>query len=379
MKMNAFFIATWWSILLVIAAFVTFLSLPVRACSIPVFRYALERWHADAYEVFVFHQGYLSSKDQAMVDRLQKTSSDGTSRANVIVKTVNLEASPDETMQKLWQAQNAPELQETTDDFVLPPWMVVRYPRFSRTSEDAWSGQFTSAAVEALLDSPTRKEIARRILEGETAVWVLLESGIQQQDDAAAHLLESQLKKMEETLEISVPEVDDIVDMAYTQASSDLHVKFSMVRLSRNGPSEQIFVQMLLHTEWDIKMVLKPMVFPIFGRGRALYALVGDGINEDNIERACSFLVGWCSCEIKALNPGIDILMSVNWDDMIAEQLVEYYSETPLIIGSSESATTRGKNPSALKRNILIVMLAQFLIVAIVTCTVLWRKKQNRS
>ena len=367
MKMNAFFIATLCDILLVSAAFVTFLSLPVCACSIPVFRYALERWHADAYEVFVFHQGYLSSKDQAMVDRLQKASSDGASRANVIVKTVDLEASPDETMPKLWKAQDAPEL----------PWIVVRYPRFSRISEDAWSGHFTAAAVEALLDSPTRKEIARRILEGETAVWVLLESGIQQQDDAAAHLLESQLKKMEETLEISVPEVDDIVDMAYTQASSDLHVKFSMVRLSRNGPSEQIFVQMLLHTEWDIKMVLKPMVFPIFGRGRALYALVGDGINEDNIERACSFLVGWCSCEIKALNPGIDILMSVNWDDMIAEQLVEYYSETPLIIGSSESATTRGKNPSALKRNILIVMLSQFLIVAIVTCTVLWRKKQR--
>jgi hypothetical protein len=344
----------------------------------------------------VFHKEPLSLKDQAIVDKLQKAcpdedraSSDGNSCANVIVKTVNLTTSPDEAMQKLWEAQSTSEL----------PWMVVKYPGSSRIPENVWSGHFTATAVEALLDSPTRKEIARRILEGEAAVWVLLESGIQQQDDAAARLLETQLKKMENTLanfsfkkkssiirnteefiysyEISAPDGDGIADMAYTQVNSDPRVKFSMVRLSRNDPGEQIFVQMLLHTEWDIKTILKPMAFPIFGRGRVLYVLVGDGINEDNIERACSFLVGWCSCEVKELNPGVDILMSVNWGDMIAEQLVEYYEETPLIMGSSKSATTRDGNSGTLKRNILIVALAQILTVAIVTCVVLWKKRQG--
>ena len=343
-------------ILLVSAASVTLSSSSVWACSIPVFRYALERWSADDYEVIVFYQDNLSIEEQTMVDKLKKVSSNSNSRANIIVRMVNLSESPDEAMRKLWEAQSASEL----------PWMVLRYPRFSRVLEDAWSGHFTAASVEMLLDSPTRKEIARLILEGGSAVWVLLESGIQQQDDAAAHLLETQLRQMEETLEISVPEEDD---MAYTQVNSDPRVKFSMVRLSRKNPSEQIFVQMLLHTELDLKTISKPMAFPIFGRGRALYALVGDGINEDNIEMACSFLVGWCSCEVKELNPGVDLLMSVNWD--------KQYEQIPLITGYSEHATAKNENSGTLKRNLLIVALSQILIVAIATCVVLWRKKQG--
>ena len=346
-------------ILLVSAASVTLSCSPIWACSIPVFRYALERWSADDYEVIVFYQDNLSIEEQTMVDKLKKASSNSNSHANIIVRTVNLSESPDESMRKLWEAQSSSEL----------PWMVVRYPRFSRVLEDAWSGHFTAAAVEMLLDSPTRKEIARRILEGEAAVWVLLESGIQQQDEAAARLLETQLKKMEETLEISVPEEDGILDMAYTLTNSDKPVKFSMVRLSRNDPSEQIFVQMLLHTELDLKTVSKPMAFPIFGRGRVLYALVGDGINEDNIEMACSFLVGWCSCEVKELNPGVDILMSVNWD--------KQYEQIPLITGYSEHTTAKNENSGTLKRNLLIVALVQILIVAIVTCVVLWRKRHE--
>ena len=317
--------------------------------------------------MIVFHRTTLSSEYQELVDRLRKASSDNDSRANVIVKTVNLSTSSDEAMRKIWESQSTSEL----------PWMVVRYPRFSRVSGDVWSGRFIVDAVELLLDSPTRREIARRILAGDSAVWVLLESGMQQQDEAAAHLLETQLKKMEETLEISTPAEDIIVDMPYTGANSDLRVKFSMAPLSRNAPSEQMLVQMLLHTELDLKMISKPIAFPIFGRGRALYALVGDGINEDNIEMACAFLVGWCSCEVKELNPGVDLLMSVNWDDMIGEPFVEYYEQTTPIIGVSESATTKDGNLSPLRRNILLVIMFQLLSVAIVTGIVLWRRKRK--
>ena len=32
---------------------------PLQACSIPVFRYALERWAADLFEVSVFYEGPL--------------------------------------------------------------------------------------------------------------------------------------------------------------------------------------------------------------------------------------------------------------------------------------------------------------------------------
>ncbi|TWW12353.1 hypothetical protein E3A20_01920, partial [Planctomyces bekefii] len=35
------------------------------------------------------------------------------------------------------------------------------------------------------------------------------------------------------------------------------------------------------------------------GRGRVLYALVGDGIAEGTIAAACDFLTGPCSCQVK--------------------------------------------------------------------------------
>jgi len=87
-------------ILLISAAFATLLPTPVQACSIPVFRYALERWSADDYEVIVFHRDALSSDEQKIIDRLKKASSYSDSHANVIVKTVNLSTSPDERMKR---------------------------------------------------------------------------------------------------------------------------------------------------------------------------------------------------------------------------------------------------------------------------------------
>jgi hypothetical protein len=350
--------------LLVSIASVVLLSTPVWACSVPVFQYALAYWTADPYGVIVFHRGPLSSEEQAIVDRLQRASWDADSRANVVVETVDLAESPSIVMQKLWEAQ------QVGADHPLPlPWMVVRYPRFSGISEDAWSGPFTAADVEALLDSPIRKEIVRRLLDGEAAVWILLESGVQQQDEAAASLLGTQLKKMSENLKIWVPEVSMGL---FNEA--DLTVTFSVVRLSRSDASERMFVQMLLNSEWDLKTFSKPIAFPIFGRGRALYALVGDGIRESNIEGACAFLVGWCSCVVKEQNPGVDLLISVNWDYMIDEAL---YEQAQLLLESSEATATGGGSSGNLKRNILIVALVQILSVFIVASAVLWRKRKK--
>lgn len=50
---------------------------------------------------------------------------------------------------------------------------------------------------------------------------------------------------------------------------------------------------------------------------RSLGALRGEHLDAETIASAAAFLVGSCSCEVKALNPGVDMLMSVNWDDLI--------------------------------------------------------------
>ena len=343
------------------AACIVFLSsLPAQACSVPVFKYALAYWPADPYEMIIFHSGSMSPDKQILLDKLKKMSWDSEASSNIIVRTVDLAASPGVVMQKLWESQSSEEL----------PWMILRYPRVSGITEQIWAGELTADNMDAVLDSPVRQEIAQRILKGETAVWLFLESGDQKQDDEAASIIESQLKVLSEEMrviveEASIEEFDE----------DDLQVSFSMLRLSRNDPAERMLIQMLLNSEWDLKMMSKPMAFPIFGRGRALYALIGDGIRARNIEIACSFLVGWCSCEIKDQNPGLDILMSVSWDKAIDENL--YVQTTQLLSSSRETATEESGNGDAIKRNIIIVFVLIFLVVLALGFFIISRRKKG--
>src|SRR5262249_42605094 len=57
--------------------------------------------------------------------------------------------------------------------------------------------------------------------------------------------------------------------------------------------------------------------FPIFGRGRALCSLEGKALAAKDIEEAARFLCGACSCQVKELNPGVDLLIAADWDELI--------------------------------------------------------------
>ena len=78
---------------------------------------------------------------------------------------------------------------------------------------------------------------------------------------------------------------------------------------------------MLLGIEDDLRDLQEPMAFPIFGRGRVLYALVGRGINPDTISETCSELIGPCTCTVKEENPGVDLVMSVDWDSRVESRI----------------------------------------------------------
>ena len=183
-----------------------------------------------------------------------------------------------------------------------------------------WSGPLNSTSVTALLDSPARKAIAERLTEGESAVWVLLESGDKAADDAAATLLEARLAYLGTVMELPKLDEQDVRNGLVSLPPDGLRLSFSLVRVSRADPVEQAFTQMLLSTEPDLKESTAPMAFPVFGQGRALYALVGKGIKHETIDEAASFLVGSCSCQVKEKNPGADLLMAVDWKALIRDQ-----------------------------------------------------------
>lgn len=299
----------------VIAGWSLLFAAPVWACSIPVFRYALERWPADPYQVMVFHRGELSEQHQAVLSKLQPQdlglgSQNPARHANVQVHAIDLDANPKPEALELWQAQKTDTL----------PWMAVYNPILAPEASRVWSGPLSETAVDRLLNSPVRREIARRILNGDSVVWVLLESGNPEKDDAAFRLLNSRVHMLESTLKLPVVDQQDLADGSLSIDPGALKLAFSSVRLSRDDPAETMFVEMLLSVESDLRDPEyrgQPMAFPIFGRGRALYALLGAGISEQTVEDACRFLVGACQCTVKIQNPGIDMLMPVDWEGLI--------------------------------------------------------------
>src|SRR5687767_4330208 len=139
-----------------------------QACQIPVFRYALERWAAEPYEVVVFHQGPLGPEEKQLVQRLRDAEKSST---NVTVTDADLSRPLPDSSQQLWKQQA-----ERAGD-AKGGWVVVR--RTEEGEDDlppAWAGRLDAANVAALLDSPARREVAKRVLAGESVVFLLVES-----------------------------------------------------------------------------------------------------------------------------------------------------------------------------------------------------------
>jgi len=280
------------------------LAAPVAACQVPVFRYGLERWSADAYELVVFQRG----GDGPQIDV--------PATANVRLRRVDVSQAMSKPMQRLWDAQSSRAGTARGD----LPWMVLRYPRDGMVARTAWSGPVS--AMDAVFDSPARREIARRIAGGQSAVWVLLACGRDDEDGKAAAVLEGELAKLEKTLELPDPEQGNEFDAA-AEWPEDLRIEFSIVRVARDDPAERVFVSMLLHSEPDLAELDQPMALPVFARGRVLYALVGRGIEVRNIRDACEYITGACSCEVKRQNPGIDLLIAADWDAALTRRIAD--------------------------------------------------------
>ena len=316
-----------------------------QGCNVPVFRYAVERWPADLYEVIIFYRGAMNSEEQALLEKLKYSS-----EANIYVSAFDISGKLDKKISELWKSQSEAEL----------PWMVLLYPQIIQSNKPVWVSHFTDSAVDTLLHSPVRKKIVDSLLEGDSTVWLLMESGIKEKDEAIVNLLEANLKRMEESLE--VPEQVDFEQYMGYELAEDIKIAFSVVRLARTDPQEQVLTQILFRNDPELETLEEPVAFPIFGRGRALCALMGDDIEEFNIEEISMFLTGPCSCQVKALNPGMDILLSANWDEMLGQQIAEY-SEQPIVTSSTVPIALSNQGSGTLKRNII---LAAFILVAFV-------------
>ena len=294
-------------VILIVTAISLLMPARTGACPIPVFRYALEFWDADPYIVEVYYKNSLTPREQELVDRLLMVSAGGESKANIELRDLDIEGNIDELTRGYINRLKPQEF----------PWIVLRYPRVSGIDVVIWSGPLNAGNVDRMLGSPVRDDVARKLAGDATTVWVLLESGDSQKDRAALDLLKRELSRLEQTLVLPDPELW----LDRPRGGSDVQtpvINFDLVTVSRDDPREEFFVRMLMNIEGDLgQFENEPIVFPVYGRGIAMYAIVGRGINQWNIGEAAEFLTGPCSCQAKLLNPGVDMLMAMDWDGVV--------------------------------------------------------------
>jgi len=354
------------SYMIVLVFLIILITESARACLIPVFRFGLETWPPNDYELIVFHRGPMSKEDALIIKNLKELKS--SAHANFTVYTADVSGEVPDWLQDLWKGFKAPEL----------PLLVVKYPPQSKSYRGSiWSGRLSEVAVRKVLDSSARQEIAKKLLGGDAVVWVLIESGDSTKDDAAAKLISEQLSIINNELTLS-PELINIAEVC----NLEIDIHFSLIRVSRDDLAEEVFINMLMYSEPGLlELQSSPMVFPVFVRGRALGALVGKGIKEKFIREVCEFVINACACEIKDDNPGVDLLIAVDWEAGIGTRWVD--EEIPLVgsipltsmARSDESfdltaSTSANYKPevhnttsSRLLRNIIITVLAIFVVV----------------
>jgi len=289
--------------LLILLAFASTAS----ACNIPVFRYALERWRPDSCELIVFHDAELSSQDERLVRELESTAfqNDGLANAKIIRSTIDAESS--DRYRPIWETLR--------DEHTLKlPYVVVRTKLGRGQMINHWHGSLDDVRSTNLLQSPARKELSRRLLRGDSIVWLLLRSPDEKRTQATREMLSTAF----ETLHTKV-----ILPEGIGLPGSELHsevpllVKFSLLEIDPEDQREEFLVKLLSGFEPEAISDGEPLLVPVFGRGRALEVIPARDLDRHLIEDVTRFLSGACSCQVKEQNPGFDLLITADWDTQL--------------------------------------------------------------
>ncbi len=283
-----------------------------QSCSVPVFRYALERWRPDPYKGIYLYRDTISEQDRSLLDQLKAAAGNAENPLNLIIREVDVATFSEETLNEVFLGSIPKEL----------PVMTIWYPDQMGKQPPVWSEKLTPSMVRGLAYSPKRQQLAESLIQGESVVWVFIPSGNKKKDSAAEKLIREEL---DSALALHTQNPYTVLSGA---KQKKLSYGFPIMTLSPDDPAEHFFIELLLKSESDLyEYTDEPMVFPVFGRGRALGCLFGEYITAKNIRESTAFLAGACSCEVKELNPGVDLLMAAPWDMVVMEAFVD---DTPL-------------------------------------------------
>jgi hypothetical protein len=276
-----------------LAVLAVLMPCPTRGCDNPVYRYAIERWKADDYRLVA------PASAQARLRQELDTLASRGPRPNL----------------SLLDPAKAKALGRQPE----PDRMVLLSPAggFRSAGRDAvWSGTPAAESLARIVDSPARREIARRLLAGEAIVWVVVERGQPVGDEDLKRLdaliadYGRKIAEMDAAAENDLPSDEEPIDK-----SAFWPPRISVLRVRADDPEERVLVAML-NASAATEETEGATVFPLFGRGRVLGGIAFDKLDAKEFDSACDFLTGACSCEVKEMNPGDDLLIVADWESL---------------------------------------------------------------
>lgn len=250
-------------------------SISAIACTIPVFRFALDRWEADPYRLVVPIAQATRPDLLKLLVPLR-----GNGEANVTVVE--------------------------SDDASLAEASLL----FPHEEETIWQGALNRETLAPLLTSPGRTELLQRLLRGDSVVWVVFTT---EADRAEVQRITKRLAFLEQVASLPVQNPND--PDSQLGPGPPLQLAFSVLPVSLDDPAERFFAKMAVGPA-NANFVEDGISFaaPIFGRGRVLGAWALAELDDTMIEDASLFLTGRCSCRVKNENPGWDIVLKVDWE-----------------------------------------------------------------
>lgn len=246
-----------------------------ECCTIPVFRFALDRWEPDRFKFVV--PADVAAKPE-IVDLLRPLRAGG--KANLDITT---DRSGKATRVELFSPQDA--------------------------SRPVWAGELNAASLAALLDSPGRAAVMKHILDGDSVTWIIVD-GATPADDAEVERITKRLNFLKQAAALPIQDPND--PDSQLGPGPELKLEFRVMRLRLDDPAEKPLIAMLAGPQGKVDAT-KPFAAAVFGRGRVLGAWQMSQLDDTGLEDACMFLIGRCSCRVKNENPGWDLLMNVDW------------------------------------------------------------------
>lgn len=321
------------------------------ACQVPVFRYALEYWTPDEYQLLLIGTSraraeelqraaaqalpHLPPQRSAVPNSAETSSAQQRSRLST---AANLDRPPGDGASDSSLPQSAPvNLQVRTvyraddgnyvslDGEPLPEvtqsWLaeqasaeaILVAPNAQGAPQVLFRGDWPGEKIRTWIDSPARQELVQRILRGDSLVWLLVRSGDAERDQRAEDILSQALPLLQQQVQLPPIDVIEADDKFNRENQIPLHVAFSTLSIDRHDATEQPLLAILKAAARVPLPDNEPWLIPVFGRARVFPPLVGDQIQFEQLLKQAQYICGACSCEIKQENPGGDLLLQVVW------------------------------------------------------------------